>query len=36
MQIRFYGLEISDLHLMKMQISFNFEKFKFASKKDAN
>ena len=36
MQISFFVLKNSDLHLMKMQINFYFEKFRFASNEDAN
>ena len=36
MQISFLIKKNSDLHLMKMQISFYFEKFRFASNEDAN
>ena len=33
---QFLFLKNSDLHLMKMQINFYFENFRFASNEDAN
>ena len=36
MQISFCFLKNSDLHLMKMQINFYFENFRFTSNEDAN